>query len=297
MGQETTERLTLNPGEPLLHTLSTSLLRTRYRDSPYRLPPSQEPQLLVQQLPPDLPIEIPLPEGSRVLGSLIYGTISIVFDSTLLPAQVQDFYREHLRAAGWSIPAAPSGHVDFRTPPPAVEPLLLFCQSSRNRALQVMISEGSGARTQVHLELDFDPPEYSPCRPKPDHVMAMRGRCRRIEEILPPLWPPPNAQQVDRGGALYGGRDGEAHRYYQSIRLWTDDDLTMVAAHYMGQLEQAGWVRQSTEQHGPLIRSSWTRRDPSCQNWQGIFFVLTEAASPRQYFLHLDVQAAGEMPI
>src|SRR5437899_3195928 len=64
---------------------------------------TQNAQLLPGQLPDQLPVDIPFPEGSRVLGSLISNpeSITILLDTQLSPVDVLTFYRERMQAAGW----------------------------------------------------------------------------------------------------------------------------------------------------------------------------------------------------
>src|SRR5258706_6920398 len=64
---------------------------------------TQNAQLLPGQLPDQLPVEIPLPEVSRVLGSLIRNpeSIDMLLDTHLSPEQVLTFYRQRMQDAGW----------------------------------------------------------------------------------------------------------------------------------------------------------------------------------------------------
>jgi hypothetical protein len=87
--------------EATFRELAMKLIAARYPN-----PQSGEPpQLLVGRLPPDLPFELPLPEGARVLGSLLQGDVStaiMVLVTERPPDQVVGFYKERLKAAGWS---------------------------------------------------------------------------------------------------------------------------------------------------------------------------------------------------
>ena len=64
---------------------------------------TQNAQLLPSQLPDQLPVAIPFPEGSRVLGSLIRNpeSIDMLLDTYLSPEQVLTFYRQRMEALGW----------------------------------------------------------------------------------------------------------------------------------------------------------------------------------------------------
>jgi hypothetical protein len=56
----------------LLHTLTLRLLDPRHRTSPAypRSYPKGPPSLFVGTLPPELDVDIPIPDGSRILGTV-----------------------------------------------------------------------------------------------------------------------------------------------------------------------------------------------------------------------------------
>ena len=64
---------------------------------------TQNAQLLPGQLPDLLPVDIPIPEGSRILGSLIRNpeNIDMLLNAQLSPEQVLSFYRQGMEAKGW----------------------------------------------------------------------------------------------------------------------------------------------------------------------------------------------------
>jgi hypothetical protein len=113
-------------------TLAHRLLARRCGGSPA----PEEVQILVSQLPQDLPIEIPLPDGARIIGSLVHGGegTEIVLDAPQTVAQVLDFYQETLTAEEWIAFAYPTEggfevedgftdvRLDYRT-----EPTLASC--------------------------------------------------------------------------------------------------------------------------------------------------------------------------
>lgn len=104
MGKEASEQ-GANPAPPedaaALRELAVRLLRARFPGDPEA---ADEMQLLVGEVPAGLPVELPLPPGSRVVGSLVRGNprgISIVLDAEQPAEQVLEFYRERLSGAGW----------------------------------------------------------------------------------------------------------------------------------------------------------------------------------------------------
>ena len=70
--------------------------------------------VLIGALPEGLPLELPIPEGSRVIGSTIRGSemegTEIILDVDMPPEGVLGFYQEQLLQAGWEeAPQQPYG--------------------------------------------------------------------------------------------------------------------------------------------------------------------------------------------
>lgn len=143
--------------EAALLTLALRLLERREQGT---LTP-EATQLLVGQLPPQLPVEIPLPEGSRILGSLIRSgkQIAIVLDTDCCPEKVLDFYRDRLQISGWKIPE--SYRLGSFEPVHATN-YLLFCHGARGLALWVEAYRVQNTVTGVRLQLEMNP-RHSPC--------------------------------------------------------------------------------------------------------------------------------------
>src|SRR5579864_7214075 len=121
-------------------------------------PRVDDPQLLVGQLPPNLSIEIPMPEGSRLLGSLLRSqeNIDIVLDCALSPDEVMQFYKERLKATGWNeleTMRPPHGgfvHSGF----PMLRNHIVFCGGTQGPAFSVDAYDGKHARTNVRIDLN-----------------------------------------------------------------------------------------------------------------------------------------------
>lgn len=74
----------------------------RFATSPWNLQ-THDLRLLVGKIPEDLFFELPLPEGSFILGSLLQDATQgqIALDTPLSPEQTIKFYRKHFLVAGW----------------------------------------------------------------------------------------------------------------------------------------------------------------------------------------------------
>lgn len=226
-------------GEAALRALALRLLAPRYPG----MPAPGEIQLLTGRLPDPLPVEIPIPDGATVAGSLVRGVqgIEIVLDTHLSPDQIRDFYQARMVAAGWNIPSPGFPGERWGFTPGAAVHSMLFCRGTRGPALQITTFTVPGVPNDVRLHLITDA-RHSPC--------MHRGGPPSFEATIPQLAPPPGAEQWPGAGG--GGGDS----WLTTARLTTDLELPAIVAHYAAQLEQAGWARTGEDQSGPQAWST-----------------------------------------
>jgi hypothetical protein len=264
---------------------------------------AQGGQLLVGRLPDALPVDIPLPEGSTVVGSLQRGTQSadIVLDASLPAKRVLDFYKDRLAAAGWGVPESPElPEPDTDTPDPAgtccatatfvLNPFgfnpavpsysAFFCLGPRGPGLTVTAYAVGAAAADVRLNLDANPDRLCWVGDDPGTFGGQKG-------------PLPDLELPRAGRFVGGGSSGGVGTAESTMHIATELAVAALAAHYAAQLEQAGWTRRDAGQGGPLCWSSWTFQDEGGRNWQGTFFVLeTRAALPRVCYAYLRADLA-----
>ncbi len=279
----------MNPANPenreaLLEALALRLT-TSFAD-----PRTNNPQLFVGQLPTNLPFELPIPEGSRIIGSLARSAahLTIVLDVPLPPGQALAFYMERLQAAGWAEPEQPPGIMQVggfvHSRLQALSHSMLFCKGPRGPSLHFFALAEQNGITDVRLDLNLDERE-SPCG------QAARMRRQRMhrpgfEELIPPLVPPAGARQMGGGGG------GSSDSWYSSATLEADSDLAALAAHYAGQLAQGGWTRTDEGTAGPAAWHTWTFQDEDKEPWYGMFFMLKLPGKEREYFLYIRIELA-----
>ena len=281
----------MNENSPNPNLNETDLLELALRLATYPNDSrTQNAQLLPGQLPDQLPVAIPFPEGSRVLGSLIRNpeSINMLLDTPLSPEEVITFYREHMQAAGWqttdiyrphrggfmsSGSRSHGGNEIFyqglRDPALTVNALGSSSawgeDDNRNRsgpAFTVSAFPGRGNVTDVRLNLEMNSP--FPPGPPPH----LRGRLSRNNlSLLPGVDAPEGAIQ---GGGSAGSSPTSAHA---DATLVTHADLLTLAAHYKTQLEQAGCVLTEEGQNGPLAWNTWTLKEDD-EQWRGFFLIL-----------------------
>jgi hypothetical protein len=287
-----------NPNLNESDLLELALRLVRYPNDPR----TQNAQILTGRIPDQLPVDIPLPEGSRVLGSLIRNpeSIDMLLDTHLSPEQVLTFYRQRMQAAGWqttdiylpnrggfmsSGSRSRGGNETFyqglRDPALTVNALGSSSSwgddSNRNRSgpsFTVNAYTGRGNITDVRLNLEMNSP--FPPGPPPHR----RGRLsRNTFNLLPALVAPEGANHVGGSGSSSGSNIASSE-----TTLETDYDLSTLAAHYKPQLEQAGCVLTEEVQNGPLAWFTWTLKDDD-ELWHGFFFILKEL--DQEYYLKM----------
>lgn len=247
-------------------------------------PRNDNPQLLVEQLPDNMAIPVPLPEKSQVLGTLIHGpeNIDIVLDSELSPDAVLSFYKERMAEMGWNelemMGPMHGGFMHSRYP--GFVHHTTFCQGADGPGLTLNTIEGKQQGSDIRLHLAFGS-EYSPCAQIHQRHQRMH---RGLHDLIPPLLPPAGAKQYGGGGS--GGGVGSWHT---TASLETDLDLATLLAHYSQQLEKGGWSRTGEGFSGPLAWTTWTFQDEDKENWSGLFFILKMPGKEREHALEVRI--------
>lgn len=251
-----------------------------------------EPQLFVGQLPPNLSIEIPLPEGCRILGTLARSpeNLDIVLDCPQTPQDTLAFYKERLTAAGWNeLEEMGIRHGGFlHSGIPMLENRATFCKEGA--AFNVSASAGKHGQTDARLDLQAAI-EHSPCSQRQLRHRDMNRQHRRhlmVQQMVPTLVPPKGARQQGGGG---GGSDDNWH---SSATLFTDMGLPELATHYRAQLEKGGWTLTGQGVDGPLAWSSWTLQDEEKEPWRGLFYILKAPGKATLHELEVRISLDNE---
>lgn len=262
--------------------------------------PTGEVQILEGRLPERLPVSLPLPEQTQVLGSVVgpKQDVQILLDVGQSPEQVVAFYREQLLASGWRKPESEPlqfsergfmqtrpedglESVDLATPLVAEQNgeitrarrTEVFCKGSEG-PLYIEVSPMLKAPTDVRLNLYFSS----------FNAYCSSNRMNEMWEVqLPPLKPPPNTKVEMRGGRP--SNDYQESRAVLETRL----DAQALAAHYATQLERAGWKRRDAGQSQLSNWSNWLLKDKKGQSWQGVLHLIKVEGKANQYSASVSV--------
>ncbi len=249
-------------------------------------------QILERRLPPRLPVELPLPDQTQVLGSVVgpKEDVQILLDVGQSPEQVIAFYRERLLAAGWRKPER--------------EPLRFssggFVQTRPENGLEVEFETSAvrvedGDRTRVIGNDVFCKGSFGPlfieARPTPKAPTAVRlnlylssfnsmcspNAINEVEVPLPTLTPPSNTK------VSLGGGGGSYDDWESRAMLETKLDVQALAAHYTAQLQRVGWTQRDNGHSELATWSNWLLKDKKGQSWQGMLNLVKVEGKTNQY--------------
>ncbi len=240
--------------------------------------PDETPStLLVGELPRDLPYPLPVPDGARVLGTLVRRLPVVVLAATLTTEAVLAFFTERLAAAGWTDDARRRGGGSsggFVHAPRATTRLTAsFYAPDRQLALTVVAAPAPDGHGITILLAPFT--RIPPVSPR-----ERRSR-DNIFSVLPGLLPPAGGAQFFEGGS--GSPD------HVATSAWVEGDFPLAAlqAHYTHALRHAGWSVADGAESGPAAWSRWTFHDDDGSRWSALLLIAQYAEPARRFELML----------
>jgi hypothetical protein len=234
-------------------------------------------------LPPGVELDLPMPPGGRLIGSVQRDTpgpqtnvvrIEVVLDARGTPAELAAFYRSALGERGWFAPPSggpPAGGFQ----PTAGPPYPVFCASSTGPFLNLSAYPVRGGPSEVRLSIVIGEP--GPCGEMPPPPPVSRIPF----ELLPALTAPDGVEVTNAitGPTWPGTVSSDAIAE-------TDLSTTALEAHFAAQLAAAGWTRVDGGAQGRLAWSVW--QVPGEGEWEGFLYVLDGPGAGRRS-LHLQV--------
>ena len=255
----------------------TELTRFVKRCLTYPISSYGEPEILVGELPSNLPVDVPVPRGAEVIGSIVhsnkYTMVEIVLDVPQEPDEVLAFYRDRLTENGWEEmkQPSPSGFVS-----PMIRSWASFCLEEKF-SLNILVSTEEGKPSDVRLHVNDNPQFCNIYTDEPPTPSSRPG------DVLPALLAPDKATQMSRGGG--GGGD---QRYSQAT-LETSLSIAELHTHYRTQLMEAGWKSEEEGGNGTVAWSAWTFVDDSDNDWVGFLLVRAPKEDCRILWLSADL--------
>jgi hypothetical protein len=240
-------------------------------------------------LPPGLEIDLPVPPGVRLIGSVQRGApgsknvvgVEVVLDAPGTPAEVAAFYQRALGERGWFAP--PGGGPPTGGFQPTAGPLYrMFCAGSAGPFLTLSVYPVRDGPTDVRLSIPTGAP--GPCGEtpsRPPHIPF---------DLLPAL-------TVPEGVAVTTVTTGPNRPGTVSSDAIAETGLSPAAleAHFAAQLAAAGWTRVDGGAQGRLAWSAW--QVPGEGEWEGFLYVLDgPGAGCRSLHLHIATPRTDAVP-
>lgn len=279
------------------------------------------PRLYPGRLPDGLPLELPMPDGSTLVGgstqSMGRGRWMnvIVLDAKQTAERFREDYRRQLVAAGWREDEDWPGPVRRGFVPPGLPGLFVRAAHRSpwlNRRLRGRVP-GLPSIFPDRLRLGNDGPSLMVTAadrgdaPTDVRLRIIYGQRRfhvhddPVWKTIPSLVPPPGTRGRQDDGhtgllhpprdarRIFGGEGGswEPDGAYSTTILQTDLDLNAVGGHYTTRLQEAGWRLVERGEDGRQGWSTWRFTDERGGSWGGTFSVLRLSGPSTRYLLQI----------
>ncbi|HLE03738.1 MAG TPA: hypothetical protein VI729_03875 [Anaerolineales bacterium] len=229
--------------------------------------------VLVGGLPENLGFELPVPEDSRVIGSIVRGTLQggteIILDVDLAPEEALAFYREQLLQAGWEeqTQQAYGGGFGFVS---GSWPNTTFCLEENEAAIFLSAYAPPSLPTELRLNIQQEA-QYSYCLPQQEGM-------DEASRLIPALESPP-------GSLIQSGSGSSGEGMAESSAVLTAEFSTAaLAEQYAAQLLEAGWKPLAQDEEPELAWSFWSAADAEGQDWSGLLLIFKSPIVPEKVF-------------
>lgn len=257
-----------------LKELAQRLLSHPFPDGPASV------EILVGRLPQSAAIDLPIPDGGRLLGSAAHTVdqrpmlVTAELAGEGSPNETLSSYELKLGQAGWSRFEGFGGPRGGFVPSGVPGLGHSYRRGNEGPLLMVSFTETADRLWNVRLRLDWNMPR---------HIGSYRGGGPAGAERIPPLTAPPHSNLQPRGG---GGGDGTWNSY---ATLKTAMQVTEIEAHFAEQLTHAGWRRLVGTADDMVAWSSWVL--PGDGEWRGVLLVVAPFGND-QRSLTLQIESA-----
>ena len=217
---------------------------------------SRSPKIAVGVAPEGIPASLSSAARATVLGGMTESRgVIVVLKSTLPPNQVLAAFDKQLTGAGWAPPPPPeSERGGFVSSPYTGSWGNFYCGDSGTAVVSYSPAPQGGTYLKVRYGREK---QSSFCAPQ--RMASFQGPSLTFPALLPP---PGMSQSGGRGGS---GSD----RTEISARLTGPLGPAELVAHYLKQLEAAGWTMGPLVTSGEVSLASARATDPERTQWNG----------------------------
>lgn len=239
----------------------------------------QKVQLFPGKLPEQMPVQLPLPRGSKIFGSVLLGEtkIGVMVDSPLAAEEVMAFYRHELASQNWTemdVSGMERGFMEWSAGS-------FFCQESNDASIAIIAYPQENG-SDIRLDISTDP-ECSPC--------SFSGSDEWLKP-MPKLVAPRNASLSNQNFMT-----GCGNQVTISADVVTELNSSALAAHFADQLRRANWTAIRQEESGLAAWSTWEFEDEEGLIWDGFLTVLEIPGSEDKRFVMMQANQGEGCPL
>ena len=218
---------------------------------------SRAPRIVIGRAPDGIPRSLTSANGAVTVGGLEYPDKAIVVLAfTLPPNQVLKAYERHVLAAGWKTPQPwPTEGSGFVSTGSSFDSGNVYCADSVAAQVAFLPAPNGGTYLKVENTRNI---ERSFCEPR-DPIM-FRGPSFKF-----PALRPPTGMTQQGAGTGSGGDHVETE-----ARLMGALDPPDILAHYVKQLDSAGWKMGATATSGGAAVAHAEAKDSAGTLWTGL---------------------------
>lgn len=259
--------------------------------------------LLVGQLPNNLPLELPLPNNTQIVGSSVKEDyFEILLEIPQSPARIEQFYRQQLTSADWkkyegnfnNVPNngfISSGYKPFE--------MNIFCNFKNGWELYLNTHPSRENSTDLRLRIRKSNPNSVCLSSLNPEIQKHNEQSKNITEIVlkqfsPPLLTAPEKAQVFPGRSgmnSRGDRDGNYSlvEYTSSIAIYTQLNIQEIANYYFSQMPKYGWETRSEIKQDSIAVGMWTFKNDRNSYFQASIDIIKNQNIPQQYAANLTI--------
>lgn len=234
-------------------------------------------QILIGQLPDELPVELPFFDEAQLVGSFVIQPdyFRILFDVLLPLDETRNLYREHFLNLGWQEQELfPQDYKGFIAAPKVVQ----------RRINQTTKFWHKQQEIELCLELNPCPDESQTTNLFLTFVKSPKSETLEVLKLppFPPLENPPDVKRINSSGA-------DSEGYSSHVHLLSNLKLHELLSHYSAQFEQNGWEVFGSGQDGVVVWKSWTMKGIKEHDWVGLLNITQLGGVQDQFVIYVRV--------